>query len=115
MKKYTERIDCEDLWSLCLENRYCSEDDLDIRDRLYKAISENASAEVLAGIIWSVKAESNLDEITKKVQNLALWEVSIYGIADALQNAGYRDTDIALLSEVIRTHPDAGKAYRVTD
>ena len=124
MKNYTTEhlnygnstVDGNDLRSLCIANEYFTSGCNDAYDKLFKLNDNGASIETLAACIWTNSSDwADLDTITEQLRNLNRWPIYLDCIRRALESAQFGETEIEIITEAVRTHQDAGSAYKVIE
>lgn len=123
MKNYTTEhlnngstIEFNDLRNLCISKEYFTCGDCTAYDRLFKLNESGASIETLAACIWTNSSDyADLDTITEQLRDLNRWTIYLDSIRHALESAQFGETEIEIITEAVRTHQDAGKAYRVIE
>lgn len=124
MKNYTTEhlndgrstIEFNDLRNLCIANDYFTCGDCTAYDRLFKLNNSGASIETLAACIWTNSSDyADLDTITEQLRDLNRWPIYIDSIRRALESAQFGETEIEIITEAVRTHQDAGSAYKIIE
>ena len=70
----------------------------------------------MAACIWSNSGDwVDLDTITDQLRNLNRWPIHLDSIRRALEDAQFGETEIEIITEAVRTHQDAGTAYKVIE
>lgn len=123
MKHYTTKhlnygstIEFNDLRSLCIANDYFTCGDCTAYDRLFELNRKGASIEILAACIWANSNDyADLETITEQLSDLNRWPIYIDSIRRALESAQFGETEIEIITEAIKTHQDAGRAYKVLE
>ena len=124
MKNYTTEhlnydnstVDGNELRKLCIANDYFTGGDNTAYDRLFKLNDSGASLETLAACIWTNSNDwADLDTITEQLRNLNRWPICLDSIRRALESAEFGETEIEIITEAVRTHQDAGSAYKVME
>ena len=124
MKNYTTEhlnygnstVNGDELRSLCIREEYFTCGDCTAYDKLFKLNDSGASIEILAACIWTNSSDwVDLDTITDQLRNLNRWPIHLDSIRRALEYAQFGETEIEIITEAVRTHQDAGTAYKVIE
>ena len=124
MKNYTTEhlnyggttVSGDELRSLCISEGYFTRGDNTAYARLFKLNDSGASLETLAACIWTNSDDwADLDTITDQLRNLNRWPICLDSIRRALEDAQFGETEIEIITEAVRTHQDAGTAYKVIE
>ena len=123
MKKYTTEhlnygsctVDGNKLRNLCIAENYFTSGCNEAYDRLFRLNEMGKSIETLAACIWMNSPMTDLHEIEEQIQNLNRWPIYIESLSNALLDVGFGETEIEIIVEAIRTHQDAGEAYKVIE
>ena len=124
MKNYTTEhlnygnstVNGDELRSLCIREEYFTCGDCTAYDKLFKLNDNGASIEILAACIWSNSGDwADLDTIAEQIRDLNRWPIHLDSIRRALESEGFGETEIEIITEAVRTHQDAGTAYKVIE
>ena len=124
MKNYTTEhlnygnstVNGDELRRLCIREDYFTCGDCTAYDKLFKLNDSGASLETLAACIWTNSSDgADLDTITDQLRNLNRWPICLDSIRRALEDAQFGETEIEIITEAVRTHQDAGTAYKVIE
>lgn len=106
-------ISVDALRSFCIRNNYFTAGDCDMYRKLFTASEEGASLDDLATMIWMCSTNVSRSEVLENLRQEAAWPISVTHLADTLQAGGWGETEIDIITEALRTHQDAGTAYRI--
>ena len=106
-------ISADALRSFCIRSNYFTAGDCDMYRKLFQANDDGASLDDLATIIWVCSSGVSRREVLENLRQEAAWPISVSHLSDTLQAAGWGETEIAITTEALRTHQDAGTAYRI--
>lgn len=115
MKKYNNPIEMNDLRTFCIKHDYFTNGDNEQYSRLFTLCEMGASVDVLAATIWTCSPCADLKEITAQLNELTRWPIWVRCLAETLRAAEYGEAEIEIICEAVRTHPEAGKAYKVIE
>ena len=124
MKNYTTEhlnygsstVNSDDLRSLCIREEYFTCGAASAYDRLFTLNDNGASIETLAACIWMNSSDwADLDTITEQIRDLNRWPIYLDSIRRALESARVGKTEIEIITEAVRTHQDAGSAYKIIE
>lgn len=115
MKKYVNEITPDDLRTFCIKHDYFTSGTNEQYSRLFDLCRAGASVEALASVIWACSPAADLSEITAQLNDLALWPIFVKSIRRTLEASDWGEAEIEIICEAVRTHPEAGKAYKVIE
>ena len=118
MKNYRLELSTYDIRSLCIQNNWFTHGTNEQYERLFNMAESGADVHTLAAIIWTCSDPDcgTLVEIAEKLEDRTRYPIYLNSLIRELDEDGYEDTTLKLIREIITTHPEAGKAYRlITD
>ena len=115
MTKYTNPITAEDLRTFCINHEYFTSGSSEQYSRMFDLCRMGASIEALASVIWACSPCADLNEITEQLNDLTRWPIWVKSIRRTLEAADWGEAEIEIICEAVRTHPEAGKAYKVIE
>ena len=109
------KLDSSELRSLCIKNEWFTAGTCDQYDKLFDANENGASVDALALMIWMCSGETTIEAITAELNEATAWPIWVETLAQNLKRAEYGEIEISIICEAVRTHPEAGNAYKVIE
>lgn len=116
----TERLTRAELISLMVEKHFIPRANVAQLDRLGELYDAGAPATVigLAAYVLTGKGDVYGDAVAKAIraaeERKSCPEVSQTGLKATLSRAGYSEAAVNAVTKAVKTHPAAGKEYRLT-
>ena len=120
MKNYIDRFSSEELRTLCIRQNWFNSGSCEQYDRLFDMLDNGASTEDLATVIWLCSTDEAGSPIPRKdilatLEAEQAWPIYIDHLADVLREELFGETEVEIIREALRTHPDAGRAFRLIE
>lgn len=116
MKDYRLQLSNCDLRDLCIKNNWFTHGTSDQYEKMFEMNDNGTDVHTLAAIIWTCsdpKGDTLID-IVEKLTDASRYPLYLDALVQELETVnGYEAATVALIREIIATHPDAGKAYKL--
>ena len=115
MKKHNVYILSDELRAFCIRNNYFTCGTSEQYSRLFELNDNGASIDILASIIWTCSDGADLAEIEAGLEEMTRCPIYVENLRRTLEDAAWGEAEIDIICEAVRTHPEAGKAYKVIE
>ena len=115
MKKHNVYILSDELRTFCIRNNYFTSGTCEQYERLFALNEKGASIDILASIIWTCSDGVDLAEIESGLEEMTRWPIYVDNLRRTLEYAAWGEDEIDIICEAVRTHQEAGRAYKVIE